>query len=82
MYYFRVSLRDRKQTYVNLVRAYQRQGKLSEEEARGFDAMFRRCRTQEEQSQVFDAMMGNVNRLATGTDRYAVLHRDDLFEEA
>lgn len=64
-----------------LVRSYQKQGKLSDEEATGFDSMFRRCRTQEEQSQVFTAMMESVNRLATGTDRYAVLHRDELFEE-
>jgi len=43
--------------------------------------MFRRCRSQEEQSVVFQAMMSNVNRLNTDTDRYAHLHRDDLFED-
>lgn len=80
MYYFLVSLRYKKQNYVLLVAAYKKQGKLSDEEAAGFEAMFRRCRSQEEQSQVFTAMMANVNRLNTDTDRYALLHRDDLFD--
>jgi hypothetical protein len=62
------------------VRAYQKQGKLNSEEATGFEMMFRRCRSQEEQSQVFQAMMANVNRLATDTDVYARLHRDDLLD--
>lgn len=75
-----MSLRNRKQTYVHLVKCYQRQGKLTEEEAEGFETMFRRCRTQEEQSQVFTAMLANVNRLATDNDVYARLHRDDLLE--
>lgn len=75
-----MSLRNRKQTYVHLVKCYQRQGKLTQEEATGFEMMFRRCSSQEEQSQVFTAMMANVNRLATGNDVYARLHRDDLLE--
>jgi hypothetical protein len=74
-----MGLRDRKQTYVLLPRQYLKMGKLTAEEATGFESMFRRARSQEEQTQVFQVMMANVNRLATDKDRYALLHRDDLF---
>lgn len=76
-----MSLRQRKQTYVHFPAFYRKQGKLTAEEATGFEGMFRKARSQEEQSQVFQAMMANVNRLATDKDRYALLHRDDLFED-
>jgi hypothetical protein len=75
-----MSLRNRKNTYVNLVKLFAKQGQLSVEEATGFEGMFRRCRSQVEQHQVFQAMMANLNRLATDTDVYARLHRDDLLE--
>ena len=73
-------LRNRKQTYVNLVKLYQKQGQLTEEEANGFEMMFRRAHSQIEQGQVFEAMMLNLSQLSTGTDRYSLLHRDDLLE--
>jgi len=76
-----MSLRQRKQTYVLLPKHYLKMGKLTAEEATGFEGMFRRSRSREEQSQVFQVMMANVNRLATDNDRYALLHRDDLFED-
>jgi hypothetical protein len=74
-----MGLRQRKQTYVRFPAFYQKQGLLTAEEASGFEGMFRRARSPEEQSQVFRAMMFNVNRLNTEHDRHALLHRDDLF---
>jgi len=73
-------LRNRKQTYVGLVRIYAKQGKLSAEEAEGFDLMFRRARSQVEQHRVYEILMDNINRLNTAKDRYGMLHRDDLLD--
>jgi hypothetical protein len=75
-----MSLRDRKQNYVNLVRLYHRQGQLTNEEATGFEALFRKCRSPGEQHQVWTALTSNVTRLSVDNDFYARLHRDDLLE--
>ena len=74
-------LRNKKQTYVLLVASYKKQGKLTAAEAEGFEGMFRRCRSSEEQTQVFTALMANIGRLSTDNDVYARLHRDDLLEQ-
>lgn len=74
-------LREKKNTYLNLLKVFHRQGKLTDKEAQGFEGMFRRCSSQEEQKQVFEALMNNLTALSHGTDRYALLHRDDLLDD-
>lgn len=74
-------LRNKKQTYVALVRQYHKMRDLNDMEAVGFERMFRACRSQEEQHQVFEAMMHVIKRMDEGMDRYALLHRGDLLGE-
>jgi len=73
-------LRNQKTLYLGLIQKLTKNQDLTEGEAEAFTKMFQRCRSQEEQREVFQAMMNCVRRLAEGTDRYAVLARGDLLE--
>lgn len=71
-------LRTLKQSHVNVVRAYVKAGYLTDAEAKGFESMFRKCRSQEEQRQVSEALREFMNYWKTGTDAYSRLIRDDI----
>lgn len=64
-----------------MVRVYVQAGYLTAEESAKFEEMFRKCRSQEEQRQVSEALRSFMNHWKTGVDTYSRLLRDDLLDD-
>ena len=70
-------VRVRKNTLILSLVGYERAGLLTSEHRQRFEAMYRSCRTLQEQNQVRMALHDFMMSLKEGNDHWALIMRDD-----
>ena len=76
-----MGIRDRKQLLINLMKVRAKAAKLSPEHMGGFEMMYRRARSAEEQDQVTRAFEARIDGWQTNTDALAVVRRGFLEDD-
>jgi len=69
--------RRRKAVFLTSLEAKRLAGLVLDHEAKQFEVMFRRAATVEEQNQVSEALSNYLRECTEGSDRHALLMRDD-----